>query len=159
MINNVVFKKVTIANGLKQFEIKEIFELGGLELSSSAIKALSAGAKNKNYFKMTDEQLDAFMNGLIVYWRGDVDEPNMVPQGLENMVMNSNQEVLLELESLVAEAQNALKEGASEVETTKVVHEAALNTAQKAAQKVTQKETETPTANVWKDAKPKDGAS
>ncbi|MDX8381868.1 MAG: DUF1456 family protein [Ghiorsea sp.] len=112
MINNVVFKKVTIANGLKQFEIKEIFELGGLELSSSAIKALSAGAKNKNYTKMTDDQLESFMNGLIVYWRGDVDEPNMVPQGLENMVMNSNHDVLLELESLVAEAQIALKEEA-----------------------------------------------
>jgi len=110
MNNNVVFKKVTISNGLKQFEIKEIFELGGLELSSSAIKALSAGAKNKNYMKMTDAQLEAFLNGLIVYWRGERDEPALVPQGLENLIMNSSAEVLLELESLVAEAQLARNE-------------------------------------------------
>jgi len=109
MKNNVVYKKVCIANGLKQFEIKDIFELGGLSLSSSAIKALSAGAKNKNYEKMSDEQLEAFLNGLIVYWRGDIDEPNLVPQGLENLIMNSNADVLLELESLIAEAQLALK--------------------------------------------------
>jgi hypothetical protein len=110
MKNNVIFKKVCIANGLKQFEIKDIFALGGLELSSSAIKALSAGAKNKNYEKMSDEQLEAFMNGLIVYWRGDIDEPSLVPQGLENLITNSNADVLLELESLVAEAQLALRD-------------------------------------------------
>ena len=110
MKNNVVFKKVCIANGLKQFEIKEIFELGGLSLSSSAIKALSAGAKNKNYEKMSDEQLEAFLNGLIVYWRGELDEPGLVPQGIENLIMNSSADVLVELESLVAEAQLALRD-------------------------------------------------
>jgi len=146
MINNVVFKKVTIANGLKQFEVKEIFELGGLELSSSAIKALSAGAKNKNYVKMTDDQLEAFMNGLIVYWRGDVDEPNMVPQGLENMVMNSNQDVLLELESLVTEAQIALKEDASKEQA---VNEITL-------EEDAPKDVKT---SVWKEKSPQDEAS
>jgi len=110
MNNNVMFKKVTIANGLKQFEVKEIFEMGGLELSSSAIKALSAGSKNKNYEKMSDAQLEAFLNGLIVYWRGELDEPALVPQGLENLIMNSNAETLTELESLVAEAQLALQD-------------------------------------------------
>ncbi len=114
MNNNVMFKKVTIANGLKQFEIKEIFELGGLSLSSSAIKALSAGSKNKNYEKMSDAQLEAFLNGLIVYWRGELDEPALVPQGLENLIMNSSADALVELESLVAEAQLALKEEGSD---------------------------------------------
>ena len=110
MKNNVVYKKVCIANGLKQFEIKDIFELGGLSLSSSAIKALSAGAKNKNYEKMNDEQLEAFMNGLIVYWRGEKDAEGAVPQGLENLIMNADADTLTELESLIAEAKMALDE-------------------------------------------------
>ncbi len=112
MNNNAIFKKIVIANALKQFEIKEIFELGGLSLSSSAIKALSAGPKHKNYEKMSDARLEAFLNGLIVYWRGELDEPGIVPQGIENLIMNSSADVLLELESLVAEAQLALKDEA-----------------------------------------------
>ncbi|MDX8382522.1 MAG: DUF1456 family protein [Ghiorsea sp.] len=109
MKNNGIYKKVTIANGLKQFEVKEVLELGGLEMSSSAIKAISAGAKNKNYVKMSDEQLEAFLNGLIVYWRGEAGE-TAVPQGLENLISNSSKETLDELESLVAEAQLGLKQ-------------------------------------------------
>ncbi|MDQ6981462.1 MAG: DUF1456 family protein, partial [Mariprofundus sp.] len=38
MTNNNILKKITIACKLKHFEIKENFELGGFELSSSQIK-------------------------------------------------------------------------------------------------------------------------
>jgi len=110
MTNNGIFKKVTIANGLKQIEVKEVFAFGGLELSSSMIKALSAGSKNKNYAKMTDEQLESFLNGLIVYWRGEKDAQGTVSQGIEHLIINSDADTLLELESLVAEAQLALKD-------------------------------------------------
>ncbi len=112
MKNNSVFKKIMIANGLKQFEVKDIFKMGGKPLSSSAIKALSAGAKNKNYIKMSDEELEAFLNGLIVYWRGDLDESALVPRGIENFVIQlmkaNNADALAELECLVQDAKDGL---------------------------------------------------
>lgn len=122
MNNNAVYKKMTIANNLKQFEVKEVFALGGLELSSSAIKALSAGPQNKNFIKMTDNQLEAFFNGLILYWRGAKDENDMVPRGIENYIMNlmkdGNADVLEELGCLIDDAKGgiALEATASEME-------------------------------------------
>ena len=47
MTNNAILKKISIANNLKHFELKEIFELGGLEFRSSQIKAFSAGNKDR----------------------------------------------------------------------------------------------------------------
>ncbi|MFQ5582605.1 MAG: hypothetical protein ACE5F3_08290 [Mariprofundaceae bacterium] len=40
MTNNNILKKIVIANNLKHFEIKEIFELGGFESSSRECPAL-----------------------------------------------------------------------------------------------------------------------
>ncbi len=118
MKNNVVFKKMTIANNLKQFEVKEVFELGGIQLSSSAIKGLSAGTQNKNHIKMTDEQLEAFFNGLILYWRGAKDEHDMVPRGFENYIMNlmkeGNLDVLEELGCLIDDAKDGIVSGCAD---------------------------------------------
>lgn len=115
MKNNAVFKKVTIANNLKQFEVKDVFELGGMQLSSSAIKGLSAGSQNKNHIKMSDEQLEAFLNGLILYWRGAKDEHDMVPQGIENYIMNlmkdGNLDQLEELSCLIDDAKDGIVSG------------------------------------------------
>ncbi len=118
MKNNSVFKKITIANNLKQFEVKEVFELGGLELSSSAIKGLSAGSQNKNHIKMTDDQLEAFFNGLILYWRGAKEETDMVPRGIENYIMNlmkdGNLDVLQELSCLIDDAKDGIVSGCAD---------------------------------------------
>ena len=115
MKNNTIFKKVTIANNLKQFEVKEVFALGGLDLSSSAIKGFSAGSQNKNHLKITDDQLEAFFNGLILYWRGAKDENDMVPRGFENFIMNlmkdGNKDLLEEIGCLVDDAKDGIVSG------------------------------------------------
>jgi len=120
MKNNTVFKKITIANNLRQFEIKEVFELGGLSLSSSAIKSFTAGSQNKNHVPMTDEQLSAFFDGLILYWRGAKDENDMVPRGFENYIMNlmkeGNRDVLEELTCLIEDAKDGIVTGCDDGE-------------------------------------------
>jgi len=107
MTNNNILKKITIANNLKHFEIKEIFELGGFEFSSSRIKAFMAGSKNKNYEKLSDEHFEAFLNGFIIYSRGSVDEPALLPRTIENFIIglieSGNIDAIEEIRSLVGD--------------------------------------------------------
>ncbi|MDX8397360.1 MAG: DUF1456 family protein [Mariprofundaceae bacterium] len=112
MNNNNVLKKITIAQSIKQFECKDIFALGGLVCSSSQIKAFMAGSQNKNYVKLSDEQLENFFNGLIIYMRGERNEPGIIPQGIENYIlelMKSGQgDTLDELRCLVEDAKDGI---------------------------------------------------
>lgn len=105
MTNNNILKKICIANNLKHFEVKEIFELAELEFSSSQIKAFMAGSKNKNYEKLSDEQFEAFLNGFIIYARGTVDEPTLLPRTIENFIIGlieaGNRDALEEMRCLV----------------------------------------------------------
>jgi len=105
MTNNSILKKISIANNLKHFEIKEIFKQGGIEFSSSQIKAFMAGGKNKNYEQLSDEHLEVFLNGLIIYSRGSVDEPNLLPRTIENSIIglieSGNTDAIKEIRSLI----------------------------------------------------------
>ncbi|MDQ6964164.1 MAG: DUF1456 family protein [Mariprofundales bacterium] len=107
MTNNSILKKITIANNLKHFEIKEIFKLGGSDVSSSKIKSWMAGSQNKNHEKLTDEQLEDFLNGFIIYSRGPVDEPTLLPRTIESFVIglieSDNRDALQELYSLISD--------------------------------------------------------
>ncbi len=118
MNNNSILKKVMIANSLKHFEAREIFALAGCELSSSQIKAFMAGSKNKNYVELNDEQLEQFFNGFILYSRGSLDEPDLIPRGVENYVLdlmkNNNVNALEELSCLVNDAMDGLSESDQE---------------------------------------------
>jgi hypothetical protein len=112
MNNNTILKKITIAQSIKHFECKEIFELGGIKLSSSQIKAYMAGSQNKNYLNMPDEHLEGFLNGLIIFSRGERESPDMVPRAIENYIMGLMQagyaDTLDELSSLIEDARNAI---------------------------------------------------
>jgi len=105
MINNDILKKIAIANNLKHFEMKEMFELGSFEFSSSRIKAFMAGSKNKNYEELSDEHFEGFLNGLIIYSRGALDEPDHLPRGIENyiigLVESENTSAIEEIRSLI----------------------------------------------------------
>jgi len=105
MTNNNILKKIAIANNLKHFEMKDIFELGGFEFSSSRIKAFMAGSKNKNYEKLSDEFFEGFLNGLIIYSRGALNEPEQLPHGIENYIIglieSANSTAIEEIRSLI----------------------------------------------------------
>ncbi|TLS67665.1 DUF1456 family protein [Mariprofundus erugo] len=105
MTNNNILKKICIANNLKHFEVKEIFELADLEFSSSQIKAFMAGSQNKNYEKLSDEHFEAFLNGFIIYSRGTVEEPTILPRTIENFIIGlieaDNRDALEEMRCLI----------------------------------------------------------
>ncbi|MDQ6965597.1 MAG: DUF1456 family protein [Mariprofundaceae bacterium] len=105
MNNNNIFKKICIANNLRHFEIKDIFELGGFEFSSSRIKAFMAGSQNKNYEKLSDEHMEGFLNGFIIYSRGPLDEPTALPRTIENAIIHliddGNTAAIEEIRSLI----------------------------------------------------------
>ncbi len=105
MTNNNILKKIAIANNLKHFEMKEIFGLAGFEFSSSRIKAFMAGAKNKNYEKLSDECFEGFLNGFIIYSRGPVDEPALLPRTIEShiigLIESGNAEAIEEIRCLI----------------------------------------------------------
>ncbi len=108
MTNNNILKKIAIANNLKHYELKECFELGGFELSSSRIKAFMAGSQNKNHEKLNDEMFEAFLNGFIIYSRGPVDESNLLPRTIENYIIglieSKNEDALDEIRCLIDDA-------------------------------------------------------
>jgi uncharacterized protein YehS (DUF1456 family) len=116
MNNNTILKKITIAHSFKHFEVKEIFEAGGASFSSSQIKAFMAGSQNKNYVKLSDEQLEGFLNGLIVYARGAKDEPDMLPKMIENYIITqietNNSGMLDEIRCLIEDASDASEDEA-----------------------------------------------
>ncbi len=105
MTNNEILKKIIIANHLKHFEMKTIFELGGIQLSSSQVKAYMAGAKNKNHEKLSDEYFESFLNGFIIYSRGPLDEPTVLPRTIENhiigLVESENHAAIEEIRGLI----------------------------------------------------------
>lgn len=112
MTNNNILKKITIANSLKHFEIKEVFELGGFKLSSSQIKAFMAGSKNKNYEKLSDDLLEGFLNGYIIYCRGALDEPGQLPRMVESYIIglieSGNADAIEEVRCLIEDASDSL---------------------------------------------------
>ncbi len=105
MTNNNILKKISIANNLKHFEIREIFELGSFKFSSSQIKAFMAGSKNKNYEKLSDEHFEGFLNGFIIYSRGPIDDPTPLPRTIENSIIglieSTNVAAIKEIRSLI----------------------------------------------------------
>jgi len=115
MNNNTILKKVMISQSLKHFESKEIFEMGGLKLSSSQIKAFMAGSQNKNFEKLSDEQLEVFLNGLIIFSRGERENPDMVPRAIEGYILGLMQaghsDTLDEISCLIEDAKDGIVQG------------------------------------------------
>lgn len=117
MNNNRILKKLVIANSLKQFEVQEVFALGGQQCNGSRVKAWLAGSGNKNHEALGDAELEQFLNGLIVYLRGSLEDPDVLPRSVENYILSlvdaGNIGLLEEIEALVADAKDALA-GAAE---------------------------------------------
>ncbi|MBF0281098.1 MAG: DUF1456 family protein [Zetaproteobacteria bacterium] len=119
MSNNTILKKISIANNLKHFEIKEVFSLAEINLSSSQIKAYMAGSNHKNHEKLSDQYLEAFLNGLIIYARGSIDEPDLLPRMVENFIIDavetSQDPIIEEIRCLLDDAQDELQGDNSQV--------------------------------------------
>lgn len=120
MNNNTILKKITIAGKLKHFEIKEAFELGGLTFSSSQIKAFMAGSQNKNYVKLTEKEFEGFLDGFIIYSRGQVDETSLLPRFIESFIIDlvesNNNDAIDEIRCLIEDARDEVNESTQQEE-------------------------------------------
>jgi len=86
MNNNEVLKKMTIALNLHHDVIREVFFLGGLEMTVRQTGAFLVSPENKNYKELGDEAFGAFLDGLIDFSRGPKDDPEVVPMLLGGVV-------------------------------------------------------------------------
>lgn len=68
--NNDIYKKIKIALELNDKITMEIFELGGLKVTRSFCKFISIASDREDYRNLSDEELNIFLQGLIVYKRG-----------------------------------------------------------------------------------------
>lgn len=86
MDNNKVLKKISIAMNLRHEDVREIFHIGGSELSVSQTGALLVNPSNKNFKALSDEAFEIFLDGMITYSRGPKTAPNTVPIALTNLI-------------------------------------------------------------------------
>ncbi|MDH5546224.1 MAG: DUF1456 family protein [Gammaproteobacteria bacterium] len=71
MTNNEIMKKLRIALDLKEIDLYEIFELSGYEISKSELSGIFRSEGHKNYKACSDLVLNHFLNGYIIYKRGE----------------------------------------------------------------------------------------
>jgi len=74
LTNNLILKKLRIALELKEPETEIIFALGELKLSKQELKSLFRKEGHKNFKACSDDQLNAFLDGLDeFYYEGEVE--------------------------------------------------------------------------------------
>jgi uncharacterized protein YehS (DUF1456 family) len=71
MDNNDVFKKLRVALQLRNDEIVEILKLVDFRISKSELGAFFRKEDHPNYKNCGDQVMRNFLNGLIIYKRGE----------------------------------------------------------------------------------------
>lgn len=83
MVNAERLLRISSALGLEGIDLVEIFEYGGFEMSETEAELLLMG-KNKNPFEY--EALEMFLNGLIIFNRGqEPNQPKRLPTVVEDL--------------------------------------------------------------------------
>ncbi len=70
MTNNEIIKKLRIALDLKEVDMAEIFEFAEYEITKSELSAIFRKEGHKHYRECSDDLLENFLNGFIIYKRG-----------------------------------------------------------------------------------------
>jgi len=70
MTNNEIIKKLRIALDLKELDMIKIFEHDGYEIKKSELSGIFRKEGHKNYRECSDQLLNHFLNGYIIYKRG-----------------------------------------------------------------------------------------
>jgi len=71
MNNNDILKKLRIALSLQDTDIIEILKLADFEITKTELNALFRKEGHRNYKSCGDQLLRRFLDGLIVYQRGE----------------------------------------------------------------------------------------
>ena len=99
MINNHILRSLRFTLDLKDEKAAEIFALGGMELEMSEVHSLLKKETEEGYQECPEDELRAFLDGLILYKRGPAPEKAEPPaiQKLDNNLILKKIRVALEL--------------------------------------------------------------
>ncbi len=114
MNNNEILKKVTIAHNLRRKDVLEIFEMSGVMYNYNQIGNFLLNPDNRRYTELDEESLRKFLDGLIIYSRGSLEQPQIPSRAILNYILNlaerDQDETLDAIIECVHQAKNALKE-------------------------------------------------
>ncbi|HBX52154.1 MAG: hypothetical protein A2275_16055 [Bacteroidetes bacterium RIFOXYA12_FULL_35_11] len=74
LTNNDIIKKIRIALQLRNTDILEILKLVDFKISESELNAVFRNPDSPNFKECGDQLLRNFLNGLIIFKRGPMDE-------------------------------------------------------------------------------------
>ena len=77
--NNDILKKLRVALSLRNDDIIEILSLVDFEITNGALGDLFRNEDHSGYVEAGDQVLRNFLNGLIIYKRGKLEEPKTNP--------------------------------------------------------------------------------
>jgi len=89
MNNNDIFKKLRVALQLRDDQIVEILELVDFRMSKGEIGNFFRKEDHENFMECGDQVLRNFLNGLVIYLRGTIENPKNAMD-----VIKQNQEVV-----------------------------------------------------------------
>ena len=95
MINNHVLRSIRYALNISEPKTVEIIKLAGCEVDRSAIADLLKKEDEEGYVECSDATLSAFLDGLIVYRRGE--SKGGLGQGLKSNAPLHNNDILKKL--------------------------------------------------------------
>lgn len=76
--NNDILKKLRVALQLRNDDIIEILKLVDFEITKGALGDLFRNEDHPGYVEAGDQVLRNFLNGLIIYKRGQLPEPKII---------------------------------------------------------------------------------
>ena len=88
MTNNEILKKVTIAHNLRRKDVLEVFEMAGLMYGYNQVGNFLLKPDNRRFVALEDEDLAQFMDALIVYSRGSLEQPQIPARSILNYIIN-----------------------------------------------------------------------
>lgn len=75
MNNNDIFKKLRVALKLRDDQIVEIMKLVDFRITKSELGAFFRNEDHPNYQECGDQIIRNFLNGLVIFLRGNKDNP------------------------------------------------------------------------------------
>lgn len=84
--NNDILKKLRVALQLRNDDIIDILKLVDFDISKGALGDLFRNEDHPGYVEAGDQVLRNFLNGLIIYKRGQLPEPKIIEKekGIDN---------------------------------------------------------------------------
>ena len=114
MTNNEILKKITIAHNLRRKDVLEVFEMAGLMYGYNQVGNFLLKPDNRRFVELEDEDLTQFLDALIVYSRGSLEQPQVPARSILNYILNLAERDEEEALDSIIECVNRAKEAMAE---------------------------------------------